>query len=614
MQLALAAALVVAITMSAPTPNGGFLSEVPSDARKALDRAHAAIIAGELAPARAELERVVARAPRLARGYDLLARTLTPARREAEARRFAAAAEASPNDPVNWYAFAQFTRDKSAKRAAIERVVALAPMSPWGYYAKAQLAVDESRYGDAFELFEKALALAPSETAASEALVMATQYYVVNDPGVGDAAARIERARRAFASLRAVAPRSPEALNAAGALSDLVTGAELLELARYFLATFPSAASVGWAHNVVLADVRAREPAAVRAAARASIARMLPLHAPFAAYWRDRIFAEYVLDSAVFLGPAALGRLAREAPSWKEATPGALLALADACASNSATSPLAFRIYERGLELYKNGREPRGWVGDKLRLALGRAYANAGVADRAAQLLGEITTPESVVEAAPVLGRVYLALGDAAKAFEQFVAAAALNPSADNETGLLDAARLANRSSSDAMALVWERRDASSRPAPDFTLKDLDGNDAALSSLRGKVVLLTFWFPNCAPCRSEFPHLQRLVNDLRGRGLEVLAFDVEDDAVGARRFIEQRRITFRSLRGSRDLAKRLFDVEAVPTTLLIDRSGRVVFSHVGFDGERAATQLRREAEALLGRAATGEAESAHQSR
>src|SRR5690242_5505972 len=59
------------------------------------------------------------------------------------------------------------------------------------------------------------------------------------------------------------------------------------------------------------------------------------------------------------------------------------------------------------------------------------------------------------------------------------------------------------------------------RPAPDFTLPDLNGGQVRLSDYRGKVVLVNFWYTNCAPCREETPALAAVYKKLAGQGLEI---------------------------------------------------------------------------------------------
>jgi peroxiredoxin len=65
-------------------------------------------------------------------------------------------------------------------------------------------------------------------------------------------------------------------------------------------------------------------------------------------------------------------------------------------------------------------------------------------------------------------------------------------------------------------------------PALDFTLRDINGESVTLSSLKGKVVVLSFWATWCGPCKEEMPHLQKMYTELKGQGLVVLSISIDD--------------------------------------------------------------------------------------
>ena len=95
------------------------------------------------------------------------------------------------------------------------------------------------------------------------------------------------------------------------------------------------------------------------------------------------------------------------------------------------------------------------------------------------------------------------------------------------------------------------------------------------------------------------PHLQKFYEKLKADGVEVVAVDVTGDDEGARRFFKDKGITFPTLRGSWELAGRLYGVAGTPTSVMIDRKGRAVFRHSGFGGEAGVALLEAEARALL---------------
>jgi peroxiredoxin len=95
------------------------------------------------------------------------------------------------------------------------------------------------------------------------------------------------------------------------------------------------------------------------------------------------------------------------------------------------------------------------------------------------------------------------------------------------------------------------------------------------------------------------PHLQKFYEKLKDQGVEVVAVDVTSDDDGARRFFKDKGLTFPTLRGSWEMAGRLFGVAGTPTSMMIDRRGRVIFRHTGFGGDAGLALLEAEATALL---------------
>jgi cytochrome c biogenesis protein CcmG, thiol:disulfide interchange protein DsbE len=119
----------------------------------------------------------------------------------------------------------------------------------------------------------------------------------------------------------------------------------------------------------------------------------------------------------------------------------------------------------------------------------------------------------------------------------------------------------------------------------DFRLDDLAGSRWQLSDRRGKVVLVNFWATWCPPCREETPGLVRLSRDYRSRGVEVVGISMDDDPRQAvPPFLRRYSVPYPVLvpDSAFELAN---EVESLPTTLLIDRQGRVAKVYVGAVGE-----------------------------
>jgi peroxiredoxin len=118
--------------------------------------------------------------------------------------------------------------------------------------------------------------------------------------------------------------------------------------------------------------------------------------------------------------------------------------------------------------------------------------------------------------------------------------------------------------------------------APDFSLRDLEGSVRRLASLRGRVVLLTFWATWCTPCQSEIPLMEALYQTYKDRGFEVVAVasDVQGTEV-VQPFVTQHHLSFTTILDTTGEVTRLYGVTSLPTTYLLDREGRLVTVAIG---------------------------------
>jgi peroxiredoxin len=117
--------------------------------------------------------------------------------------------------------------------------------------------------------------------------------------------------------------------------------------------------------------------------------------------------------------------------------------------------------------------------------------------------------------------------------------------------------------------------------APDFSLKDVRGNDIALSSFKGKVVLLNFWATWCPPCKAEMPAMNKLYNEMKSRGFEVLAVTSDSSLSDVNDFLSRNKLDFRILFDEKKSVTRLYKVFSMPTTFLIGRDGTIVEKFYG---------------------------------
>jgi len=118
--------------------------------------------------------------------------------------------------------------------------------------------------------------------------------------------------------------------------------------------------------------------------------------------------------------------------------------------------------------------------------------------------------------------------------------------------------------------------------APDFALKSAAGSNVRLSEMRGQVVMINFWASWCGPCRQEMPLLDQLQQRYGKLGFVLLGVNVEQQQQTAQKFLKETPVRFPILWDSGNDVSRLYDVKAMPTTVIIDRDGKVRHMHPGY--------------------------------
>jgi thiol-disulfide isomerase/thioredoxin len=118
------------------------------------------------------------------------------------------------------------------------------------------------------------------------------------------------------------------------------------------------------------------------------------------------------------------------------------------------------------------------------------------------------------------------------------------------------------------------------RPAPDFVVETLQGEDIAATEFNGKVVLVDFWATWCKPCRKSMPEIQKLYDKYRDRGFTVAGISIdegEDRAKKVQKFTGKLDVSYPIFLDAKDVpAWFTYKVKAVPAMFLIDREGRIV--------------------------------------
>ncbi len=117
--------------------------------------------------------------------------------------------------------------------------------------------------------------------------------------------------------------------------------------------------------------------------------------------------------------------------------------------------------------------------------------------------------------------------------------------------------------------------------APDFTLKNLEGQSVSLSGLRGQSVILFFFTTWCPHCREKFPKLSSENATMKEHGIRLLAVDVGESEAKVRSYTKSQEAPFEVLLDSNTDASKKYGVRGVPTFFLVDKNGQIVFD--GYD-------------------------------
>jgi thiol-disulfide isomerase/thioredoxin len=141
---------------------------------------------------------------------------------------------------------------------------------------------------------------------------------------------------------------------------------------------------------------------------------------------------------------------------------------------------------------------------------------------------------------------------------------------------------------------------AADRPklAPNVTLQSADGSTVELSAYRGKVLLIDFWASWCLPCKTSFPALDSLYQEYQPRGLEVLAVNLDERRSDAAAFLGVHPHRLTVLFDPKGASPVAFGVKGMPSSFLIDKTGAIRFTHMGYSSN-VDDSYRREIAQLL---------------
>lgn len=256
------------------------------------------------------------------------------------------------------------------------------------------------------------------------------------------------------------------------------------------------------------------------------------------------------------------------------------------------------KAQELAAEMLRNDslRTSQQWLQNK-------AVADAIVGGRALAAQGKYAEAMEQLAAAPRMrygSTIYLllkekamtnhAMGNTAAAYDSLLRYYAVEPTEEVYGFMTQYGGKLGKNDAAIQADVWNVRKAASKPATAFSLDNyMTAGKTSLESLKGKVVLVTYWFPGCGPCRGEFPHFEAVVRKYGKDQLAYVGINIahEQDPYVVP-FMNQSGYSFTPVRDEPEKRGNLI-ARGAPTNYLIDKEGNIVFSNFRTDGHNQRT-------------------------
>ena len=233
------------------------------------------------------------------------------------------------------------------------------------------------------------------------------------------------------------------------------------------------------------------------------------------------------------------------------------------------------------------------------------ALLKQGKAAEALAVIEKIPTPRyGGMDILILKNKTLDAAGKTQDAYQNILKSYARTPSPEIKEILMGYGKKLGKNAAAIESEVWYVRDTASKQAPPFTMYNyFTTQNTSLSDLKGKVVLFTYWFPGCGPCRGEFPHFENAIRKFKGRsdfayiGINIVEY--QDDYVLP--FMKQSGYSFTPLRDNANWTKGPMDNRgAAPVNFLVDKEGNIIFFNFRTDGDNE-DELEMMISQMLGR-------------
>lgn len=151
------------------------------------------------------------------------------------------------------------------------------------------------------------------------------------------------------------------------------------------------------------------------------------------------------------------------------------------------------------------------------------------------------------------------------------------------------------------LALAWSQSSFAGLKVgdsfPDLASFQLEGK--LPEALKGKVVIVDFWASWCGPCKESFPVMNELQKKYADKGVVILAVNEDEDSADMKDFLKANAATFNVVRDAKQKLVAVAGIQTMPSSFVIDDTGKVRFAHTGFHGTETHKQYEQQIEGLL---------------
>ena len=132
---------------------------------------------------------------------------------------------------------------------------------------------------------------------------------------------------------------------------------------------------------------------------------------------------------------------------------------------------------------------------------------------------------------------------------------------------------------------------------PDLGGFNLEGK--LLDALKGKVVIVDFWASWCGPCKESFPAMNDLQKKYADKGLVIIAVNEDEEKSDMQDFLKANTAGFTVVRDAKQKLVAVAGIQTMPSSFVLDDTGKVRFTHTGFHGETTRKEYEQQIESLL---------------